>query len=259
MIQYNFPSMQPAPVRALLAISPREATSGPIPPPSHKKSSSFTRRIYEHGGPFKDTSLEAATRKKQAHSSHFEKQFGSCDELVSEWDGLLEDIKTIAVEIASSQQVMAKQLSRYYASITVQLALRGYIARQSLRRLKCERVVKAFILFKRYFRKRVRAAHRIRTSYHSYHIRQSFKRIFAMHMAAKVVQRVFRNRKQSRLLNIFVKMLGIFKRLRDHVMLFGVRRAVKRIVSITQPQRYGTPPIIVRFLYKTLRRRRMRM
>lgn len=259
MKQYNFPSMQPVPVRALSSLTPRDGSSGPMPPPSHKKSSSFTRRIYEHGGPYKDTSLEAATRKKQVFSAHFEKQFGSCDELISEWDELLLDIKTIAVEITTSQHVMAANITQHYASITLQLAFRGYIARQSLCRLKCERVVKAFILFKRYFRKRVRAANHLRKTYHSYHIRQIFRKIIAMHFAAKVVQRAFRNRKKSRLLNIFIKMLGFFKRMRDHVMLFGVRRAVRSIVSITHPEKYGTPPIIVRFLYKTLRKRRMRM
>eukprot|EP01031_Cornospumella_fuschlensis_P032930 gene32930-39826_t len=149
MIQFNFPSMQPVPVRALQPFSPRDVANGPMPPPSHKKSSSFTRRIYEHGGPFKDTSMDAATRKRQINCTHFEKQFGSCNDLISEWDVLVKDVNAIAVEIFSSQLLMAKEISQFYASVTVQLAFRTYIARRSLCRLKSERLVKTFILFKR--------------------------------------------------------------------------------------------------------------
>eukprot|EP00981_Chlorochromonas_danica_P013516 scaffold6421_cov251-Ochromonas_danica.AAC.10 len=75
----------------------------PVPPPPgssslygghhpHHRRQQFSHRILIHGGPPRDTSIQAATRAKQIESQRFEKNFHSLDDLMKKWDGIVEEI-----------------------------------------------------------------------------------------------------------------------------------------------------------------------
>lgn len=245
---------------ATIPSAPLGSAIQPIPPPiTYRRSHQFTRKIVDHGGPRRDTSLNAATRSKRLDESRFEKNFGNVLEaLTDEWTTLFNEISEMQSEVLSNQIQLATELRQWYAAQSIQNWFRAALSRWKLKELKKLRLLRNWMFFRIYFSARRRAAKVVKRIYHRYYIYSKFRYAIMAHRAAAKVQSVIIRKRKNRKLFECIQLLVSLKRAKDHIILFGMARATKRIVMQKWPFVYDTPSPIRRLLGNMIRQRRLR-
>lgn len=248
MLQYHFahPPTLPAPTASLNVMS------------MHKRNNRFTERIITHGGPKRDTTIDATTKHHEREKKAFEKKFNVMDAIQDEFEEEMNKIEIMRQQIVANQLYMAKCAHQHYSALTIQQAFRASQARYALTVLMKLRLVRCWLHFRRYFRQRVRASRYIVMWLRKYFARRRFHIILIQYKAAKRIQTAFRAKKSYLLLRVCLTLLGQVKKTRDHILLFAQRKAFKRITLLLLPAETKPNPII-QFMQSCIRRRRMRL
>ena len=251
MLQYHFaqPPSMPAPSSSMASNNVMSM---------YKRNHRFTERILSHGGPQRDTTIDATTKAQKRQKQQFEKKFVEMDHIMKEFEEEMCRIEEMRVQIVSNQVYMAKCAQEHYAAVTIQQAYRGASARHQLTILKKLRLLRLWIHFRIHFRRRIKAARYISITLRKYFARQRFHTILIQNRAAKKLQKMVRSKQSYMLLRVCLTLLRQVKRTRDHVMLFAERKAFRKILLLNVPKELKPDPMEA-FMRKCIRKRRQRM
>jgi hypothetical protein len=158
-----------------------------------KKKSQFTERIITHGI-WCDNSLDNATRIKKKSEVQEKRRVSQTNRVDKAFEAESRRVKKLQQQLASRQKTMAILAIEKYSCICIQTRYRIWRAKCVLHRLKTQRFIKAWILFKFYLRRRRRAAKIITKKLHSAYCFRIFKQVLRIAQAARRVQFMQRQR-----------------------------------------------------------------
>lgn len=212
------------------------------PPPSapmntmfqYRRQQSFTSRILKHGGPARDTTIQAATKATAREKSHFTKTFSQMDDIMAEFAAEMAVIERIKKEVISNQQQMAQRSLEWYSAVSIQMLYRRMRSKLILKALKKGRLIANWLRFRVYFRYRCAKAKQICRWVKRKLILHTLYNAIRSHLAAYKIQKYFRNSKKTMYLFNSIKILLTVKNTRDHCLLFGTRRAFQHFMRIKE-------------------------
>jgi hypothetical protein len=226
--------------------------------PRFISSRKFTEKIVTQGGNFRDTTLYAATRKKEKEKLYRKQPFQPVENITKSFEEEFHKVKKMQAEIFQTKQYMAERLLQWYSALTIQSAFRLYRSYYRLKILKAIRFLSLLISFKFYFRKRVRCKTAIVKAYRSYRKWKGFRRAMKFHRAAVEVQRWYRHKRNNFLISSKLVLLHQVKLTKEHVLLFGERKAFHYHLYQRQPEmlQIKKNPILQFMLNCSCRRRK---
>lgn len=170
------------------------------------KSSQFTTKISNHGL-WRDTSITAATREKKQHEVVLKRKHGAMDKLSAQFERETKRVEKLQRQLAESQNEMAFIAMTKYTSTYLQSVVRGWLGRIRWYRVHKLRLLRQWLTFRIYFRKRQKAWRKIRKCIFHY---IGKKRLIAIRMYLTAVRRVqlqYRMRYRQKMAVVRVKSL----------------------------------------------------
>lgn len=225
MIQLQFPSVQSN--QFIVPKPPNIANT-------HHKPQTFSSRILKHGGPTRDTTINAATKAAARQRTKFTKNFTQMDEIMAEFAAELNMIEKMKKEVIDTQQHMALSSLRWYSALSIQQCYRGSRSRFALKKLRNARLIVDWVRFRVHYRYRCKMARKMSSwAKHIIGLNKLYKALKYNRAVCKI-QRHFRNRRKTQYLFNSIKILMTVKNTRDHCLLFGTRRAFQYFMAIKE-------------------------
>jgi hypothetical protein len=161
------------------------------------------------------------------------------DNIIDEFYCEVSDVLLLQKQLVTLQQQMAWMALEMLSARKIQQMTRGWVARHKLWILRVSRFIYDRIYFRRYFKRRRKAACKICLRVLIFLARKLLKLYRARDAAARLVQKVYHKWKIYRNLRTKLAMLGKVATLVKHIMLFGRCRAVMRMrrVEVARVQR----------------------
>jgi len=190
----------------------------------------------------RDTSLFAATRLKKKQVVHRKNRFESMDDLVQEYNRETSFVLDLQKDLIAMQCRMTIIAIEMINVRIIQQAVRGWVARHKLKMLKISRFIYDRIYFRRYYKKRMRAACKMAMRMLMWLARRMLKIRRRERAAACLIQKMYHKWKIYRNLRFRIVVLGKAATLWKHCELFGTRRAIMhmRRVEVLRVQKIET-------------------
>jgi hypothetical protein len=223
----------------------------------------------KHGGPARDTTIQAATKAAARQKTQFTKTFCQMDDIMSEFAAEMAMIESMKKELVVNQKCLATTSLRWYSALIIQQCYRRVCSIFLLKKLKKGRLISNWVYFRSYHRKRCKAAKKISDWMRQVTNLHRLLLVLRYNHAARKLQRLFRNRKKKDLLAHALKVLQVVKSTRDHCLLFGMRRALHHFMAIKERETtgqlfsgeytYAEINRVRRCIAKWIRRRRLKL
>jgi hypothetical protein len=229
---------------------------------NHRRSQQFSSKILAHGGPVRDTSIQAATLATRRKETHFALRCAVMDGLAAEFAAELSRVEAIKRDLVLTQQTLMQHTLEWYSALCIQQFYRRTRATQLLVQFIKSRLLIAWIHFRLHFRRICRTARKLCCWIKRYRQRHRLIILLKCGYAARKIQRHVRRRRQVRVLWDKVKLLILVKKSLGHIMLFGGRRAVREIVKRireSEEAAEATTRTFRNFLAKCIQRTRRRL
>lgn len=159
----------------------------------YTSSHRFSDKIISQGGPQRDTSIGAATKAIKRVKIEQEKASRPLEKLEETFDETAAKVNAICSEIDSMRGIIALRMLQWYSALAIQCFLRCSQARRKVVIMKASRLLRFFVHFKFYFRRRQRAYKLIMEEYRKYRRRKAFITILRRHRFARKIQRWFKH------------------------------------------------------------------
>jgi hypothetical protein len=246
MLQAQFQSVQ----------KPVPSSSSSVPMAT-KIDHKFSNRIINHGGPKRDTSIQAATRKKQQDVKQYKKNFEVMEKVKGDFDNEMNKIEQLELEMKNQQKFMAEKILKWYSAVTIQCFQRRRMAKMQLKMLKAKRFVHQWLCFRVHFRRKVRAYKKL---VKFFTVRMLLRHVLKFLHRRRAQRKVFKYLYLFHLRVRSMKRVALMRKVREthkHIMLFGERKAYSYLLTPFQPN-----PIVKalqKFMLNCIYRRRLQM
>lgn len=207
-------------------------------PNNYGIKSSFTDRILTHKRDYEDTTLEAEKRATLLRIQKRKKRLETITKLDQEFDNEYHVAIKIQNELIQQQHRMSLLILKNFSIIIIQSLYRCYIAKKELSTLKKKRLLIDYIYFKLYFYKRKYHVKIIQHYYRSREIRLLYLDHKKKSLARKIIARSMKSYATRKTIYRLLKILCVAKVNLKHIMLFGIRRATKKIVRAIESQQF---------------------
>lgn len=228
-----------------------------LPTITAKVDRKFSNRYIDHGGPKRDSSIQAATRKNQQDVKQYKKNFQVMEKVNGDFDNEMNKIEQLELEMKNQQKFMAGKILKWYSAVTIQCFHRRMIAKIQLKLLKAKRLIQQWLRFRIYFKRKVRAYKKLAKFLT---VRILLRHIMKFIHRRRAQRKIFKNIYLYHLRLRSIKRVVLMKKVRDthkHIMLFGERKAYSYLVTPFYPN-----PIVRalrKFMLHCIYRRRLQM
>lgn len=195
-----------------------------------KKRSLFSDRIIHHGL-WRDTSLDAETRRKSREAVREKRKVASMNRINAAFDKECDKIRQLQEELSLRQKKMALIAMEKYLAVRIQTCFRAFSARKALFLFKKARFIAVWFYHSFLYKNRKVAAKRITDAIRRFFSHRAYRILISRVRAARKITVMSKLKLQSDRAKRDVARRRVAVTFLNHKYMMGMSRATKKIVA----------------------------